>query len=144
VSTWHHDGHQKSYTRLQEYPISPFEERKTTQRDQQKQAWDKGWAGHLNKAFLLAQLIQFGLLLGRVKEEHTLASRSQTHIPAVAQSHHRVQAIKPAMWALVSAHDKHFQCWFDAAASAESRKSLLVVSADLKLQSSQHKAHGGK
>ena len=85
----------------------------TPQRNAKKsaeKARDKGWAGHLDKAFFLAQLIQLRLLLGRVEEEHTLASRSQARIPAVAQSHHSVQAIKPAMSALVSAHDNHFQC----------------------------------
>lgn len=53
-------------------------------------------AAHLGEALLSAQLLQLGLLLSRVEEDHKLASRSPAGVPAVTQCHHSVQAVEPA------------------------------------------------
>ena len=52
---------------------------------------------YLDQTFFLAQLLQLTLLLARVKQHHKLAAWSQACISAVAQRHHSVQAIKPAI-----------------------------------------------
>ena len=54
-----------------------------------------GLGGHLNEPLFLAQLLQFRLLLGRIEEDHELASLGQARISAVTQCHDCVQAVKP-------------------------------------------------